>query len=68
MSQGVMQMKSKFFVAVVLFAVFVLFAFFFFGVSIKLFSMGHPNLVAVHAVVGNEVKSAVAVLSDVVTS
>lgn len=68
MSQGVMQMKSKFFVAVVMFVVFVFFAFFFFGVPMRFFSMVHPTVMAVYNVVGNDVASVVPVLSDVVRS
>lgn len=65
MSQEVMQFKSKFFVAVVLFFVFVLFAFFFFGMfRMRFVSVVRPSVVAVYSnVVGNEVSPA-SVLSN----
>ena len=66
MSQGAMQMKSKFFVAMALFVVFVLFTFFFFGVPMRFFSMVHATAMAAHNVVGNDVVSTVPMLNGIV--
>lgn len=65
MSQGVMQMKSKFFIAVFLFVVFVLFAFVFGVFPMRFISMVQPNIVAGHSVAGNKAMSASPMLTHV---
>ena len=67
MSQGVMQIKSKVFVVAVVFAVFLLFAFFFGVLPIRFVSMLRPNLMAVSSVGDNDVMSATPILTGVIS-
>ena len=62
MSQGVMQMKNKLFVAAVVFVMFFLFAFFVGGFRPKFFGMARPSLMVIHGSVDNDDAYAAAML------
>ena len=67
MSQGVMQMKNKLFVAAVVFVMFFLFAFFVGGFRPKFFGMARPNLIVIHGSVGNDAYAAAMLHKTVAT-